>query len=133
MTRGSTLDERIDTHLKALRKIPHGHTTGRFLSFSNVHSNERADAEAGPDHILRILMKDIAGSLGEDILDHLGSVTLEQFALMSALRCEGTGAMMLSLVDSYMSAYANPATTEEAVKALKRLEQLQTVPVPSCN
>ncbi|AVK09404.1 hypothetical protein CSC26_6930 (plasmid) [Pseudomonas aeruginosa] len=41
--------------------------------------------------------------------------------------------MLRSLLDSFMSAYANPATSDEAIAILKRLEELKTVPVPASN
>lgn len=133
MTRGSTLDERIDTHLNALRNLPHGHGSGRFLSFSDLPEQASDHSEAGPDHILRILIEDLAGAVGEDLLDRLGSVPLEQFCLMSTLRCEGTGLLLIAVIKSFIAAYANPTTSDEAVLALKKLEFLSTVPVPSCN
>ncbi|WP_370601811.1 hypothetical protein [Pseudomonas nitroreducens] len=133
MTRGSTLDERIDTHLNALRNLPYGHGSGRFLSFSDLPMQVSEHSEAGPDQILRILMADLAGAVGEDLLDHLDSVPLEQFCLMSTLRCEGTGLLLIALIKSFIASYANPATSDEAVLALKKLDFLRTVPIPSCN
>ena len=130
--RGSTLNERIDQHLKALRNTPHGHTSGRFLSFVDVPGDSEGNVE-GPDHILRILMNDVGNTVGEDFLSNVDSVPLEQFCLMSVIRNEGTGGMLRSLLDSFMSAYANPATSDEAIAILKRLEELKTVPVPASN
>ncbi|MBM3105634.1 hypothetical protein IIE18_10825 [Pseudomonas sp. V1] len=132
-TPSSTLSERIDRHLESLRSIAHGHRSGRFLSFVDVPNTQDEESPEGPDHILRILFSDVGNEVGEDFISTVDSVALEQFCLMSVIRNEGTGGMLRSLITSFMAAYANPATSDDAIAMLKRLEDLSSIPAPASN
>lgn len=74
--------------------------------------------------VLPVLIADIEKHVGGDLLDCLDPVLIGDFCMVSVMRNEGTGLLLRSLVESFMRAYADDETSDQAVQALLHLESL---------
>jgi len=73
------------------------------------------------DHYLRILFGDIGEVVGVDFLESLDPVLLEQYCVMTVQRNEPGGEMLRTLISAFMSAYAQPTSSDEAMDILGNL------------
>lgn len=74
---------------------------------------------------LTVLFGEIAKVMGVERFAETPVERLDQFTVMSVVKNHDTAGLLRSLVNSFMIAYANPETSDEAFQALLTLEALR--------
>lgn len=74
---------------------------------------------------LTVLFGEIAKGMGVERFAETPVERLDQFTVMSVVKNHDTAGLLKSLVNSFMIAYANPETSDEAFQALSKLEALR--------
>lgn len=123
LTERTDLSAHVDRTLDQLRALPPGPAHGRPLSLSESGVNP-ADNSGSSDHYLRLLLNDVANVVGGDFLSRSSPALLEQFCIMSVHRGEPSGEVLLTLLNSFLRAYATPSLSESAVSLLFDLAAL---------
>ena len=76
-------------------------------------------------NFLTIAFNEIAAGMGLDRFAETPVERLDQFAVMSTLKNHDTQGLLRSLVNSFMIAYTDPETADQAFKALVQIEALR--------
>lgn len=74
---------------------------------------------------LTVLFSEIAKGMGVERFADTPVERLDQFAVMSVVNNHDTAGLLRSLVNSFMIAYANPDTSDQAFQALLKIEALR--------
>lgn len=94
-----------------------------------VTSQEVDEAITGPFPI-EFLKQDIIAHVGEEIIRNLSLKQLENYCLRTIVRDEPTGNLLLVLMQNFITAYGQEATSEEAMKAFDYLTYLASAEEP---
>ena len=79
------------------------------------------------EEFLVMAFSEIAKGMGIDRFMQTPAERMEQFAVMSVMKNHDTAALLRSLVNSFMIAYACPETSDRAFEALTQIESLRAV------
>lgn len=74
---------------------------------------------------LTVLFEQMAHAMGVDRFAETPVERLDQFSVMSVANNHDTGGLLRSLVNSFMIAYSDPATSGRAFEALLKIEALR--------
>ena len=88
---------------------------------------------AGPDHIYRIQLRDIAMTLGIELFNKLPPQDLFAFAVRAAERNESTGELLHILITDFLKAYGLPGLSDQVISTVAYLHFLADSPVVSSN
>ncbi len=120
MANRGALSDQVERKIQALRGVPFGPDSDRPLTMSEAGVDPVENADDS-DHYLRILFGDIGEVLGVDFLESLDPVLLEQYCVMTVQRNEPGGEVLRTLISAFMSAYAQPASSDQAMDILRNL------------
>jgi len=126
MANRGAVGDQVERKIQALRGIPFGPGSDRPLTMSEI-GVDPAENAADSDHYLRILFGDIGDVVGADFLETLDPVLLEQYCVMTVQRNEPGGEVLRTLISAFMSAYAQPASSDQAMGILGSLVAIPTV------
>lgn len=120
------IEAAVEAKLQELDGMAYGAATGRRYEM----------AAKGPDGIVltpaelrenkRILLTDVAERLGLHFFQQSSTVLLDQLATVSALKDHDTAGLLKSLINSFLIAYTNRETSDEAYRCLLFLEMLRS-------
>lgn len=82
-------------------------------------------SNAEREKYLTILFNEVLGALGIERFMELPIEVLEQFAVMSAKNNHDTKGLLVSLINSFITSYLTPETSDSAYECLTTLEQLK--------
>lgn len=74
---------------------------------------------------LTVLFGEIVKAMGAERFAETPVERLDQFAVMSVVKNHDTAGLLRSLVNSFMIAYSNPETSDQAFQALLKIEALR--------
>lgn len=74
---------------------------------------------------LTLLFNEIISALGIERFMELPAQALDQFAVMSATKNHDTKGILVSLINSFITSYLTPETSDQAYKYLEKLESLK--------
>lgn len=100
----------------------YSHYTPNEMVVSPYDENGRVIA--GPDHIYRIQLRDIALTLGVELFEKIPSRALLAFAVRAAERNESTGELLQILIGDFIIAYGSTEHSEAVIANLAYLHFL---------
>jgi hypothetical protein len=114
----------IETILRKLEALPASPGAGRALSLCEPGENLATGALDNPEHILRILLRDLELVLTPEMLQEVPPVSIEQYCLQTVLMNDSGAALLARLVTAFVTAYADESTNDQALQILDRLEKI---------
>jgi hypothetical protein len=110
--------------LKELENLPASPAAGRALSFCSAGENQAAGALTKPDHILRILLTDLAQVVTPEAFSDLSPVDLEQYCLQTVLHNHSGSALLQRLIKAFLAGYGREHSTDQTLELLEQLEEI---------
>jgi len=95
---------------------------------SSSSQTEDAFVQGEESPPVTFLTQEIISYLGEGFVINMPIDLIESYCMRSIERDEPTGKILYTLMLNFLSAYSNPATSDEAMKAFDFLDYLATPP-----